>query len=93
LPRNQPNYHPAGDTPLKQFPHKSRRHHAESAGALLVITTQIAIAAGAIVGGILIDGFGTIGAIAYAGFALLAGGLTILIRGPATAQHVWTRHF
>jgi len=25
-PRNQPNYHPAGDTPLSQFPHKSRRH-------------------------------------------------------------------
>ena len=25
-PRNRPNYHPAGDTPLSQFPHKSRRH-------------------------------------------------------------------
>ncbi len=25
-PRNRPNYHPAGDTPLSQFPHNSRRH-------------------------------------------------------------------
>jgi DHA1 family purine ribonucleoside efflux pump-like MFS transporter len=32
--------------------------HAESADALLVTTTQIAIAAGAIVGGLLVDGVG-----------------------------------
>ncbi|MGI4811657.1 MAG: hypothetical protein ACRYF2_26595, partial [Janthinobacterium lividum] len=33
-PPNQPNYHPAGDTPLKLFPHKSRRHHRRVREAL-----------------------------------------------------------
>ncbi len=27
-PPKPPDYQPAGDTPLSQFPHKSRRHHA-----------------------------------------------------------------
>jgi len=39
-PRDQPNYHPAGDTPLSQFPHKSRRHHLGQRTALPVMTRK-----------------------------------------------------
>ncbi len=52
--------------------------HAESAGALLVSTFQVAISVGAIVGGLLVDGFGAPGVIGYCGLAALAGGFTML---------------
>ncbi len=52
--------------------------HAESAGALLVTTFQIAIALGAIIGGVLVDMMGTLGAIGYGGIAALAGGVIML---------------
>ena len=39
---------------------------AESAGGLIVAAFQIAIASGAIFGGLLVDGFGTLGVIPYA---------------------------
>lgn len=55
--------------------------HAESAGALLVTTTQMAIAIGAVIGGLLVDGVGILGATAYCGLAVLAGGLTMLASG------------
>lgn len=55
--------------------------HAESAGALLVSTFQIAIATGAILGGLLVDGAGAPGAIAYCGAAVLVGGLVMLSLG------------
>uniref|UniRef100_UPI0013D59CFD MFS transporter n=1 Tax=Acinetobacter baumannii TaxID=470 RepID=UPI0013D59CFD len=56
--------------------------HAESAGALLVSTFQIAIASGAILGGLLVDGFGAPGAIAYSAVAVLigAGGMLTFAR-------------
>jgi predicted MFS family arabinose efflux permease len=57
---------------------RSAPDHAESAGALLVTTFQIAIASGAILGGLLVDGFGAPGAIGYCAVAVLAGGLTML---------------
>jgi len=52
--------------------------HAESAGALLVTTFQIAIALGAIIGGVLVDMMGTLGAIGYGGIAALVGGVIML---------------
>ncbi|NPD65921.1 MFS transporter [Lichenicola cladoniae] len=52
--------------------------HAESAGALLVTTFQIAIATGAILGGVLVDRLGAPGAIGYCGVALLVGAATML---------------
>lgn len=55
--------------------------HAETAGALLVTTFQIAIALGAVAGGLLVDGFGPPGAIAYSGLTLLAGGAIMLVVG------------
>jgi len=62
--------------------------HAESAGALLVTTTQVAIAIGAVIGGLLVDGFGILAVIVYCGLAVLAGGLTMLIfGGQERAEH------
>lgn len=51
---------------------------AEAAGALLVTAFQVAIATGAIMGGLLVDGFGAMGAIAYCGLAVLAGAVLML---------------
>lgn len=50
---------------------------AESAGGLLVSAFQIAITLGAVVGGILVDGFGPFGAIGYLAAATLAGALLV----------------
>lgn len=51
---------------------------AESAGGLLVTAFQVAIAGGAIFGGLLVDGFGPLGAFIYSGAAMLAGALLVL---------------
>ncbi len=51
--------------------------HAETAGALLVTMFQVAIAAGAVIGGLLVDSYGADGAISYCGLAAIAGGLVI----------------
>lgn len=51
---------------------------AESAGGLLVAAFQVAIASGAVFGGLLVDGYGAPGAIGYAAVATLLGGLGVL---------------
>ncbi len=50
---------------------------AESAGALMLTAFQIAISAGAIVGGLLIDRIGSLGVFGFAGVMALAGTLLI----------------
>lgn len=50
---------------------------AEFAGGLLVSAFQIAITLGAVIGGILVDGFGPFGAISYLAAATLAGALLV----------------
>ncbi len=60
--------------------------HAEVAGALLLTTFQIAIALGAVIGGLLVDNFGAPGAITYSGLAVLAGGLAMLLFGRGHVQ-------
>lgn len=50
---------------------------AESAGGLLVSAFQIAITLGAVIGGILVDGFGPFGAVGYLAAATLAGALLV----------------
>lgn len=65
---------------------QSAADHAESAGALLVTTTQGAIALGAVIGGLLVDSLGVLGVITYSGLAVLAGGLTMLILGRREAD-------
>ena len=52
---------------------------AEAAGGLLVAAFQIAITAGAVFGGLLVDGLGPLGAIAYAGLTTLVGAAIIMI--------------
>lgn len=61
---------------------------AESAGGLLVAAFQIAIASGAVFGGLLVDGFGTLGVIAYATVATLVGGLGVLLLGSKSPERV-----
>ncbi len=61
---------------------------AESAGGLIVAAFQIAIASGAIFGGLLVDGFGTLGVIAYATVATLVGGSGVLLLGSRSPERV-----
>lgn len=61
---------------------------AESAGGLIVAAFQIAIASGAIFGGLLVDGFGTLGVIAYATVATLVGGAGVLLLGSKSPERV-----
>lgn len=56
-------------------------HLAEASGALLATAFQVAIASGAIIGGIVIDGFGAAGVIVYSAMAVLAGAGVMLILG------------
>jgi DHA1 family purine ribonucleoside efflux pump-like MFS transporter len=53
----------------------------ESANALIVVAFQVAIAAGALIGGALVDRAGSSAAIAYCGAAVFFGGLLMLARG------------
>jgi DHA1 family purine ribonucleoside efflux pump-like MFS transporter len=52
--------------------------HAESTGGLIVATFQVAIASGAILGGLFVDGFGPLGAITYCAVATLASALYVI---------------
>lgn len=56
---------------------------AERAGALMAVALQVAIASGAVMGGVLIDNIGPTGVMAYAAVAVLGGALTILTFGRA----------
>ncbi|RYG14639.1 MAG: MFS transporter [Burkholderiales bacterium] len=58
---------------------------AEAAGGLLVSAFQIAIATGAIAGGLMVDRLGALGAPAFALVAVVLGGLLVWRRGPRAA--------
>ncbi|HEV2897251.1 MAG TPA: MFS transporter [Pseudaminobacter sp.] len=61
--------------------------HAEAAGGLLVTAFQIAITAGAVFGGLLVDGFGPLGAVTYAGLAAALGaGIVLALGGKSPAE-------
>jgi predicted MFS family arabinose efflux permease len=57
--------------------------NAESAGALLSCTFQVAIAAGAVLGGLIIDALGARAVTLYAAVATLAGATLMFTRGRA----------
>lgn len=59
--------------------------HAEGAGGLLVAAFQIAIASGAIGGGILVDHIGALGGPVFATVALTLGALLVVRYGPRRA--------
>lgn len=61
---------------------------AESAGGLIVAAFQIAIASGAVFGGLLVDGFGTLGVIAYSTAAALLGALAVLALGSRSPERL-----
>jgi DHA1 family purine ribonucleoside efflux pump-like MFS transporter len=52
---------------------------AESAGGLLVSAFQVAITVGAVVGGVLVDGFGPFGSVGYLAAATTTGALLVLL--------------
>jgi predicted MFS family arabinose efflux permease len=56
--------------------------HAEGAGGLLVAAFQVAIAAGAIGGGLLVDQIGSLGGPMFAAVAMTLGSLMALRHGP-----------
>jgi len=56
--------------------------HVEGAGGLLIAAIQTAIATGAIAGGVLVDGFGPLGAPAFALVAMLGGTALTWRHGP-----------
>jgi DHA1 family purine ribonucleoside efflux pump-like MFS transporter len=55
--------------------------HPEGASGLIVAAFQVAIAGGAILGGVLVDNLGAIGAIGYSGTATLLGALLVVALG------------
>ncbi|RUU19830.1 MFS transporter, partial [Mesorhizobium sp. M6A.T.Ca.TU.002.02.2.1] len=55
---------------------------AESAGGLMVATFQVAIALGAVFGGLLVDNAGVASAFAYCGIATLLAALAAFLLGP-----------
>ncbi|RVD37222.1 MFS transporter [Mesorhizobium sp. M4B.F.Ca.ET.215.01.1.1] len=58
---------------------------AESAGGLMVATFQVAIALGAVFGGLLVDHAGGASAFAYCGIATLLAALAAVLMGPKRA--------
>ncbi|TIL49488.1 MFS transporter [Mesorhizobium sp.] len=58
---------------------------AESAGGLMVATFQVAIALGAVFGGLLADNAGVASAFAYCGIATLLAALAAFLLGPRSA--------
>jgi DHA1 family purine ribonucleoside efflux pump-like MFS transporter len=60
--------------------------HAEGAGGLIVAAFQIAIASGAVCGGLLVDHIGALGGPAFAAAALTLGTLLTLRYGPRPAR-------
>ncbi|OWY30623.1 MFS transporter [Herbaspirillum robiniae] len=60
--------------------------HAEGAGGLLVAAFQVAIASGAIGGGLLVDQVGALGGTVFATVTLTLGTLLTLRYGPRTAK-------
>jgi DHA1 family purine ribonucleoside efflux pump-like MFS transporter len=59
---------------------------AESAGGLMVATFQIAIALGAVFGGLLVDNAGVASAFAYCGAATLLAAIVVFARGPKSVE-------
>jgi len=59
---------------------------AESAGGLMVATFQVAIALGAVFGGLLVDHAGVANAFAYSAAATLLAALVAFLMGPRQAQ-------
>ncbi|OBQ94279.1 MULTISPECIES: MFS transporter [Mesorhizobium] len=62
--------------------------HAENAGGLMAATFQVAIAAGAVFGGLLVDNAGVASVFAYSAVASFLAALTVFLLGPK--RDAWT---
>jgi predicted MFS family arabinose efflux permease len=61
--------------------------HAEASSALFVMTYQLAIAAGSLVGGRVVDGFGVVPALVVGGIAVLIALVLQLSFGTSSPMH------
>ncbi|RVD13663.1 MFS transporter, partial [Mesorhizobium sp. M4B.F.Ca.ET.017.02.2.1] len=74
-----------GPVRLQTWLVRAASDEAESAGGLMVATFQVAIALGAVFGGLLVDHAGGASAFAYCGIATLLAALAAVLMGPKRA--------
>lgn len=71
---------------VQSFTTRAASDEAESAGALLLTTFQVAISSGAVFGGLLVESQGPLGVFAFAGIASLLGASLMTFSGRARLQ-------
>jgi predicted MFS family arabinose efflux permease len=71
---------------VQSFVTQAASDEAESAGALMLTTFQVAISSGAAIGGLIVDAQGLAGVFAFAAVASLCGALLIGLLGRRTVQ-------
>jgi predicted MFS family arabinose efflux permease len=71
---------------IQSYITRAAQDEAESAGALLLTTFQIAISSGAVLGGLLIDAQGPLGVMTFLGIASVLGASVMVMRGGRQVQ-------
>jgi len=71
---------------IQSYITRAAQDEAESAGALLLTTFQIAISSGAVLGGMLIDAQGPLGVMTFLGIASVLGASVMVMRGGRQVQ-------
>jgi predicted MFS family arabinose efflux permease len=71
---------------IQSYITRAAQDEAESAGALLLTTFQIAISSGAVLGGLLIDAQGPLGVMTFLGIASILGASVMVMRGGRQVQ-------
>jgi predicted MFS family arabinose efflux permease len=73
---------------IQSYVTRAAPDEAESAGALLLTTFQIAITTGAVLGGVLIDLKGPLGVVSFAAVVALLGAVVMAARGTSRAERL-----
>ncbi|MFB9952657.1 MFS transporter [Rhizobium puerariae] len=71
---------------IQSYVTRAASDEAESVGALLLTTFQVAISSGAVLGGVLIDLQGPLGVMSFVGVAAMLGTSVMLVRGGRRVQ-------
>lgn len=71
---------------IQSYITRAASDEAESAGALLLTTFQIAISSGAVLGGLLVDAEGPLGVMTFLGIASILGASVMVLRGGRQLQ-------
>ncbi|WP_105372569.1 MFS transporter [Neorhizobium huautlense] len=71
---------------IQSYITRAASDEAESAGALLLTTFQIAISSGAVLGGLLVDAEGPLGVMTFLGIASILGASVMILRGGRQLQ-------